>query len=61
MSTATFCLSQSVQPVRCSSSQAASRGLMIGTGLIIGLAFFLAGHDLRVSLAEAYTQNAEEM
>jgi O-antigen ligase len=35
--------------------------MAIGTGLIVALAFFLAGHDLRVSLAEAYTQNAEEM
>src|SRR5947208_12420360 len=48
-------------PANCSSNLATPRWLLLGTGLIVALAFFIAGHDLRVSLAEAYTQNAEEM
>jgi exopolysaccharide production protein ExoQ len=39
----------------------APRWLMLGTGFIVGLVFFVAGHDFHVSLAESYTQNAEEM
>ena len=39
----------------------APRSLFIGTALAIGLAFFVATHDTHVSLAVAYTQNAEEM
>src|SRR5438105_3831938 len=37
------------------------RWLLLATTFVVGLAFFVAEHDLRVSLAEAYTQNAEEM
>jgi hypothetical protein len=31
------------------------------TSLILGTAFFAAGHDWNISLADAYTQDAEEM
>lgn len=31
------------------------------TAVVIGMAFFVGGHDLNISRAEAYTQNAEEM
>ncbi len=61
MSTAAVHIGQMVVPAECSSNNVAPRWLLLGTGLLLGLAFFLAGHDLRVSLAEAYTQNAEEM
>ena len=33
----------------------------MATVLVIGVGFFLSGHDLRVSQAVAYTQTAEEM
>ncbi len=61
MSSAAISLSQFASPASWSRSEVAPRWLLVGSGLFIGLAFFLAGHDLRVSLAEAYTQNAEEM
>jgi exopolysaccharide production protein ExoQ len=45
---------------RCISAQAASCTLPI-TALVLTIGFFLAGHDLHVSQAVAYTQTAEEM
>jgi exopolysaccharide production protein ExoQ len=35
--------------------------MFLGTALVVGLAFFLATHDLNISTAVDYTQNAEEM
>src|SRR5262245_45499486 len=40
---------------------AAPLWLFLGTVLAIGVTFFVATHDTHVSLAVAYTQNAEEM
>jgi exopolysaccharide production protein ExoQ len=37
------------------------RWVVAATALVIGVGFFVAGHSLNISLAEAYTQNAEEM
>src|SRR5262245_9666147 len=34
---------------------------LVATAAVIGLAFFASGHDLNISLAVPYTQNAEEM
>jgi O-antigen ligase len=51
-------------PAAAISSQqdcAAPRWLLVATVLVVGLGFFFAGHDLRVSLAESYSQNAEQM
>ena len=38
-----------------------SRGALVLSAVIVGLGFFLASHDWRTSLAEAYTQSAEDM
>src|SRR4029079_11983566 len=37
------------------------RWLVVAIGVVVGVVFFIAGHNLRTSLAEAYTQNAEDM
>src|SRR5262245_34265412 len=34
---------------------------LVATAIVIGVTFFLSGHDLNISLAEAYTQDAEQM
>ncbi len=62
MSTAALPLTFSPPLVdRAAASSAAPRWLLVGTALVVGLAFFVASHDLNISLAVAYTQNAEEM
>jgi exopolysaccharide production protein ExoQ len=33
----------------------------VAAALVLGLVFFVSGHDLSTSLAESYTQNAEQM
>jgi len=55
MSTATLTAGQLIVPGNRIGHDAAPRWLTLGTGLIVGLTFFVAGHDFRVSLAEAYT------
>jgi O-antigen ligase len=59
MSSLALNLAHQSSAARCDSATA--RWQLIGTAIVFGIAFFLAGHDLNVSLAEAYTQNAEEM
>src|SRR3954453_6773909 len=61
MSTATIPVGQMVLSANRCRADLTPRWLLLGTGFIVAVAFFVAGHDLRVSLAEAYTQNAEEM
>jgi exopolysaccharide production protein ExoQ len=49
-------------PLRAAATISGSqRWALIGTALVVGLVFFLAGHDLNTSQAVAYTQTAEEM
>jgi O-antigen ligase len=50
-----------VQPCLAGGSLRSTPAKLAATATVVALAFFLAGHDLKVSLAEAYTQNAEEM
>jgi O-antigen ligase len=57
----TLALSLTGSPSATAKEFATARWPLMGTAIIFGIAFFLAGHDLNVSLAEAYTQNAEEM
>jgi O-antigen ligase len=45
-----------------SGATAVSPRWLVGlTAIVVGVAFFVAGHDIRTSLAEAYTQSADEM
>ena len=44
-----------------STGAIAPRWALLGTILVVGVAFFLSEHDLHVSQAVSYTQTAEEM
>jgi exopolysaccharide production protein ExoQ len=42
-------------------TQEIGRALLIATGVIVGIAFFISHHEFTVSRSVAYTQSAEEM
>jgi exopolysaccharide production protein ExoQ len=61
MSTAAFA---AAKPSGLRESQVgltAPRWPLISAALVVGLAFFISEHDLRISLVDAYTQTADEM
>ncbi|MBW8885684.1 MAG: hypothetical protein JF612_13115, partial [Planctomycetia bacterium] len=52
---------QPLDTFQSNASAVSPRWLMGLTAIVVGAAFFVAGHDVRTSLAEAYTQSADEM
>lgn len=48
-------------PLAISSEPALPRWHLYLTALVVGLVFFITEHDLRISLADAFTQTADEM
>src|SRR6187431_711275 len=61
MSTAALATSASLPLPSTTSAPIASRWPLIAAALVIASAFFISEHNVRVSLAEAYTQSADEM
>jgi O-antigen ligase len=61
MSTATLSIVRPLTVAQNIASRVSPTWLVGLTALIVGAAFFAAGHDVNISLAEGYSQSADEM